>query len=307
MLTGEGLTRSLPGYDIFLRRRGLRRFCAASRARSLRPQLFLRLYPYLRGCRAICGISRGLLGAVCRRFPGGSACFSHGPAPARDVRRRSLFLLGLDLARAEFRRLRRRREDGSLPAVGFFARWHLLHQGAITWKSQLFFCLATFLSSQELIAWAMANGVEGRVPPFSTIAWSSRRRPPRVSSKLKGPLPRRSPFCARRLGDLLPHDIARAHQASPLAPPTAPAFAGAHGRKACVTEALLAGSACREPACSSRSPSAITRRESCARGGGERSFFANNCPPSSASYSTLPGIARPFISGGAGLLNWAAA
>ena len=154
VLTGEGADELFLGYDIF-KEVSVRRFCLRRPDSTMRPQLFDRLYPYLR--------EQGKGGGeFWRRFfidagPTSDPLFSHLPRIALAAWTKEFYAPEFRATLSAHDPMRELRE--SLPAR--FFGWSSLNQAAYL---EMVLLLSPYLLSSQGDRMAMAHGVEGRFP-----------------------------------------------------------------------------------------------------------------------------------------------
>lgn len=173
VLTGEGSDETFYGYDIF-KESELRRFCLRQPSSTARPQLFNRLYPYLREGGSASGMwQRFFLEAGATDDP----LFSHQP-------RMRLAGFVRDFYSPEWRAQPRADAASDLRAdlPPEFARWSTVAQAAYIEIRTL---LDGYLLSSQADRMAMGNAVEGRYPFLDHRVFEFAARLP-ASSKLFG-------------------------------------------------------------------------------------------------------------------------
>lgn len=222
VLTGEGSDELFLGYDLF-KEAAVRRFCLRQPHSTVRPRLFDRLYPYLRGGAAT--------GEFWRRFflDAGSPAdplFSHLPRFLLTGRIRDFYSAELKAQLAGHDPLAELRAE--LPAE--FGAWAPDNQAAYLEMRTL---LDPYLLSAQGDRMSMAHGVEGRYPFLDHRLFEFAARLP-VRSRLRGL--REKDILRRWAASRLPASVT-ARPKQPYRAPDAPAFFGA-GAPAYVRELL---------------------------------------------------------------------
>ena len=212
VLTGEGSDELFLGYDLF-KEAAVRRFCLRQPHSAVRPRLFDRLYPYLRGGAAT--------GEFWRRFflDAGSPAdplFSHLPRFLLTGRIRDFYSAELRAQLAGHDPLAELR--AGLPAE--FGAWAPDNQAAYLEMRTL---LDPYLLSAQGDRMSMAHGVEGRYPFLDHRLFEFAARLP-VRSRLRGL--HEKDILRRWAASRLPASVT-ARPKQPYRAPDAPAFFGA--------------------------------------------------------------------------------
>ena len=212
VLTGEGSDELFLGYDLF-KEAAVRRFCLRQPHSTVRPRLFDRLYPYLRGGAAT--------GEFWRRFfldAGAPAdpLFSHLPRFLLTGRIKDFYSPELRAQLAGHDPLAELRAE--LPAD--FGGWAPDNQAAYLEMRTL---LDPYLLSAQGDRMSMAHGVEGRYPFLDHRLFEFAARLP-VRSRLRGL--REKDILRRWAASRLPASVT-ARPKQPYRAPDAPAFFGA--------------------------------------------------------------------------------
>jgi asparagine synthase (glutamine-hydrolysing) len=210
VLTGEGSDELFLGYDLFKETK-VRLFCLGQPQSRVRPMLFDRLYPYLRGNRG---------GEFWRKFflAAGSPddpLFSHLPRFGLTARIKELYSASVREALGTFDPLAQLR--ARLPAD--FARWDALDRAAYLEMTTL---LAPYLLSSQGDRVGMAHAVEGRFPFLDHRLFElAAALPP--GSKLRGL--REKEILKRWARRIVPREISERHK-QPYRAPDVPSFFG---------------------------------------------------------------------------------
>lgn len=212
VLTGEGADEFFAGYDIFREDR-VRRFWARSPESKMRPQLLLRLYPYLqRSPVAQVEMAKAFFGKGLERID--DPFYSH--RPRWDITSRLKLMLapemregiGADHATERFR--------ARLPAD--FARWTSLARAQFLEISTL---LSGYLLSSQGERMMMAHSIEGRFPFLDPAVMDAANGLP-DSLKLQG-LDEKH-VLKRAMGPMLPPAVLDRKKQPYRAPVVAPFF-----------------------------------------------------------------------------------
>jgi asparagine synthase (glutamine-hydrolysing) len=230
VLTGEGSDEVFFGYDLF-KESEVRRFCLRQPQSTARPQLFDRLYPYLR--------DGGNGGTLWRQFflDAGSpddALFSHQP-------RMRLARFVQDFYAADLRGVARPDPAETLRAElpAEFSSWSTVAQAA--WI-EIRTLLDGYLLSSQGDRMAMAHGVEGRYPFLDHRVFEFASRLP-AGSKLLGL--KEKDILKRWATGVVP-DVVRQRSKQPYRAGDVAAFFGPTGARRDYVSALLDESAVRD-------------------------------------------------------------